>query len=65
MAMKSTVDQIRQRFDQDVERFSDLSTGQSATMDTRLVMELTAAEVAELRAAGEARLRVVMTAIEN
>jgi tRNA (cmo5U34)-methyltransferase len=38
--MKSTVDQIRQRFDADVERFSNLETGQTATIDAPLVMEL-------------------------
>ncbi len=38
--MKSTVDQIRQRFDHDVERFSNLETGQSATIDAPLVLEL-------------------------
>lgn len=38
--MKSTVEQIRQRFDEDVERFSDLETGQSATMDAPLSLEL-------------------------
>lgn len=38
--MKSTVEQIRQRFDQDVERFSNLETGQSATIDAPLVLEL-------------------------
>src|SRR5512147_601835 len=38
--MKSTVDQIRQRFDNDVERFSDLETGQSATIDAPLVLDL-------------------------
>ncbi len=38
--MKSTVEQIRQRFDQDVERFSQLNTGQSATMDAPLVLDL-------------------------
>ena len=38
--MKSTIEQIRQRFDNDVERFSNLETGQSATMDASLVMEL-------------------------
>jgi tRNA (cmo5U34)-methyltransferase len=38
--MKSTVDQIRQRFDADVERFSNLQTGQSATIDAPLVMDL-------------------------
>jgi tRNA (cmo5U34)-methyltransferase len=37
---KSTVDQIRRRFDADVERFSVLETGQSSTVDAALVMEL-------------------------
>ncbi len=37
---KSTVEEIRQRFDADVERFCDLATGQSATMDAPLAMEL-------------------------
>jgi tRNA (cmo5U34)-methyltransferase len=39
---KSTVEEIRQRFDQDVERFSNLDTGQSATIDARLAMDLVA-----------------------
>jgi tRNA (cmo5U34)-methyltransferase len=38
--MKSTVDQIRERFDHDVERFSNLETGQSATIDAPLVLDL-------------------------
>ena len=38
--MKSTVEQIRQRFDQDVERFSVLETGQSATVDAPLALDL-------------------------
>jgi tRNA (cmo5U34)-methyltransferase len=38
--MKSTVEQIRQRFDNDVERFSNLETGQSATIDAPLILEL-------------------------
>lgn len=38
--MKSTVEHIRQRFDNDVERFSNLETGQSATIDAPLVLEL-------------------------
>lgn len=37
---KSTVAQIRARFDADVERFSNLETGQSATIDAPLVLEL-------------------------
>jgi tRNA (cmo5U34)-methyltransferase len=40
--MKSTVDEIRQRFDADVERFSDLETGQSATVDAPLALALVA-----------------------
>jgi tRNA (cmo5U34)-methyltransferase len=40
--MKSTVDEIRQRFDADVERFSHLGTGQSATVDAPLAMALVA-----------------------
>jgi tRNA (cmo5U34)-methyltransferase len=38
--VKSTIDQIRQRFDNDVERFSNLETGQSATIDAPLVLDL-------------------------
>ena len=37
---KSTLDQIRERFDQDVERFSKLETGQTATQDAPLAMRL-------------------------
>jgi len=37
---KSTPDQIRARFDADVERFANLETGQSASMDAPLVLEL-------------------------
>ena len=40
MSRKSTIDEIRQRFDNDVERFSNLETGQSATIDAPLVLEL-------------------------
>ena len=38
--MKSTVDEIRARFDADVERFSNLETGQTAAMDGALALEL-------------------------
>ena len=38
--MKSSIDQIRARFDADVERFSNLETGQSATMDAPLALDL-------------------------
>ena len=37
---KSTTDEIRERFDNDVERFSCLETGQVATIDAPLAMEL-------------------------
>lgn len=37
---KSSVDEIRARFDQDVARFSNLETGQAATIDAPLSMEL-------------------------
>jgi tRNA (cmo5U34)-methyltransferase len=37
---KSSVDEIRDRFDHDVERFSNLQTGQSATIDAPLVLDL-------------------------
>src|SRR3954469_7446282 len=40
--MKATVDEIRKRFDADVERFSNLETGQSATVDAPLAMALVA-----------------------
>jgi tRNA (cmo5U34)-methyltransferase len=38
--MKSSVEKIRERFDHDVERFSNLETGQAATMDAALCMDL-------------------------
>ncbi len=44
---KSTVEEIRQRFDGEVERFSNLETGQSATVDSPLAMAL----IAEVAAA--------------
>jgi tRNA (cmo5U34)-methyltransferase len=37
---KSTVDEIRARFDRDVDRFSVLETGHVATMDAPLVLDL-------------------------
>jgi tRNA (cmo5U34)-methyltransferase len=41
-AVKSTPQEIRERFDADVERFSNLETGQSATVDSPLAMALIA-----------------------
>jgi len=37
---KSTIREIEERFDKDVERFSNLETGQSATVDAPLAMQL-------------------------
>jgi tRNA (cmo5U34)-methyltransferase len=37
---KSSVDEIRERFDNDVERFSNLEAGQTTTVDSPLMMEL-------------------------
>ncbi len=37
---KSTLNEIRERFDNDVDRFSNLETGQQATIDAPLAMEL-------------------------
>lgn len=40
LSEKSSIDEIRRRFDADVKRFSDLETGQAATIDAPLAMEL-------------------------
>ena len=37
---KSTVEEIKQRFDNDVERFSNLSSGQISTIDAEISLEL-------------------------
>lgn len=37
---KSTLDEIENRFDHDVDRFSNLETGQTSTIDAPLAMEL-------------------------
>jgi tRNA (cmo5U34)-methyltransferase len=37
---KSTVSEIRERFDKDVERFSNLDTGQVSTIDAKISLEL-------------------------
>lgn len=37
---KSTIEEIKNRFDNDVERFANLETGQTATVDAPLAMEL-------------------------
>lgn len=40
--LKSTISEIRERFDRDVERFANLDTGQSATIDAPLALDLIA-----------------------
>ena len=49
---KSTVEEIRRRFDADVERFSQLEVGQQAAIDAPLVLDLVAASVASQVPAG-------------
>jgi tRNA (cmo5U34)-methyltransferase len=53
--MKSSVEEIRQRFDNEVDRFSNLQTGQSATIDAPLALELVA-EAAAVTTPGARRL---------
>jgi len=37
---KATIEEIKERFDKDVERFSDLSTGQLSTIDATISLEI-------------------------
>jgi tRNA (cmo5U34)-methyltransferase len=53
---KSSVEQIRARFDADVDRFSNLETGQAATIDSPLALEL----IAEAAAAATPGARAVL-----
>jgi len=43
---KSSLEQIRQRFDADVERFSKLESGQQAAMDAPLILDIVARSAA-------------------
>jgi len=56
--VKSTVQQIRERFDKDVERFSNLETGQSATMDAPLTLDLIATVAAATNPTASALLDI-------
>lgn len=50
LSLKSTIQDIERRFDNDVERFSDLAKGQVATIDAPLAMDLiTEAAIASTR----------------
>lgn len=53
---KLTVEQIRKRFDGEVERFSNLETGQTAVMDAPLMLELVAQAVQVTHPGGNAIL---------
>jgi tRNA (cmo5U34)-methyltransferase len=55
---KSTPEEIRQRFDADVERFSNLETGQSATIDAPLSLELIARAASGVRPQATALLDI-------
>ena len=46
---KSTIEEIRERFDKDVERFSNLETGQVSTMDAEISLELITESAKRLR----------------
>jgi tRNA (cmo5U34)-methyltransferase len=55
---KSTPEEIRRRFDNDVERFSNLETGQSATVDAPLGLELIARAAAAVNPSASAVLDI-------
>jgi len=55
---KSTVEQIRARFDADVERFSNLETGVTAQVDSGLCLDLIAASAAATNPQAQAVLDV-------
>lgn len=55
---KSTVEEIRARFDSDVERFSNLESGQVAAMDSRLMLDMLADVCAAMRPDAEALLDI-------
>ncbi|MGN6726635.1 MAG: class I SAM-dependent methyltransferase [Tepidisphaeraceae bacterium] len=57
-AEKSSVEQIRQRFDQDVDRFSDLNAGQVTAIDGALCLDLIAQGVAALHPDAAAMLDI-------
>jgi len=56
LEQKSSLDEIKNRFDKDVARFSNLETGQSATIDAPLAMEL----IAQAAAKSTANIRRVL-----
>ena len=66
LEQKSTPEAIKQRFDNDVERFSNLQTGQTATIDAPLAMELiTQAAVHTTQKISNVRLRNCMETMDK
>src|SRR5580704_16429583 len=57
-ARKSSIEEIRDRFDRDVDRFSNLETGQTATIDAALVLDLIARSAAAATPAARAMLDI-------
>jgi tRNA (cmo5U34)-methyltransferase len=57
-ARKASVEEIRERFDRDVERFSNLETGQTATVDAALALDLIARSAAAATPAARAMLDI-------
>jgi tRNA (cmo5U34)-methyltransferase len=58
MMNKSTIAEIRARFDQDVERFSNLDTGQVSTIDAKISLELTTEAAWRIRPDAETLLDI-------
>lgn len=58
MKPKATTEEIRARFDNDVERFSNLETGQSSTVDAPLMLELIAEAAAAVTPAARSLLDI-------
>jgi tRNA (cmo5U34)-methyltransferase len=58
MTTKSTPAEIRERFDRDVERFSNLETGQTAAIDSPLMLELVAEAASSVTPLGKSVLDV-------
>ncbi|WP_165026467.1 class I SAM-dependent methyltransferase [Dysgonomonas sp. ZJ279] len=58
MDNKSTIEDIRKRFDKDVERFSNLETGQVSTIDANISLELITESAKRLRPQAENLLDV-------
>jgi tRNA (cmo5U34)-methyltransferase len=55
---KSSIEEIRDRFDRDVDRFSNLETGQTATVDAALALDLIARSAAAATPAARAMLDI-------